>query len=230
MTQRSARKEENNMGTDIYMAAEVHDPVTGKWRFVTEEVFPNMWYDGFNDIKSRTNIPQDGRNYTLFNILCGGVMGWSKYDPIAYARGLPVDISDEAADAIYANSGWTHSHSHLYLSDLLDYEWNKYFSVSVYFPRDQWINYITKDYRPRYWFGDRPQGEAVVGLADDYIDENGEYYIPVPENVDFIYGVYKEAERDDSCDFFVDYTIPALKTLMVNNDPTSVRIVFTFDS
>jgi hypothetical protein len=64
------------MGTDIYGWVEVRDPVTGAWGGV---------------VKLDHLVPRD---YDAFGCLFG-VMNYANFRPVAPARGLPPDVSDE---------------------------------------------------------------------------------------------------------------------------------------
>lgn len=125
------------MGCDIHSFAEVK--TEGKWKRIEDKIFPD-----WNDF---TTEPFGCRSYSLFGFLAG-VRNYSESEVIIEPRGLPLDSEylNSPTDYPEIRSYWTeepvkvetnlddissdmnyHTHSHIYLNELLAFDYNKYF-------------------------------------------------------------------------------------------------------
>ncbi len=104
------------MGCDIHLYVETYK--AGEW---TELRLPILGLeDGY-----RRHWPGSDRNYRLFTVLAG-VRSYptSPIAPIAQPRGLPYDVSEPVKKEAEAQRGDAHSHSHVSLWELFEYDWD----------------------------------------------------------------------------------------------------------
>lgn len=112
------------MGCDIHLYVEVKKD--GKW------VSADTWEtdDGWTDV---TKHFYSGRNYDLFAMLANvrngrGFAGCDTgdgFNPISEPKGLPEDVSPEVKKLSEQWDADGHSHSHLTVQELLDYDWTQ---------------------------------------------------------------------------------------------------------
>lgn len=132
------------MGCDIHLFVEVRDGADSPWRLQAVR-----WQFENHKGELASAVGYDWRNYDVFGMLAdvrngrgfGGISTGAGFVPISQPRGLPVDMSDElkvicaddSTDDVYDAShrdygcGWIgdHSHSHLSLQELQEYNWNQ---------------------------------------------------------------------------------------------------------
>ena len=240
------------MGTDIHMACEVRRD--GKWHLVTDKVFLNPWYDPNSTYtwcqEQYTNIPYDGRNYSLFAILANvrngyGFAGCKTGDgfiPISKPKGYPDDMCDELLSDIYMSDDSyddlnrpylsnEHSASYLTLQELLNFDWTRTSRSCGWVSEETYKDYIMKGLHPDTWCGG-VSGQNIIHLTEF-------------EMAALIQGNYKRIEGKTYYTFcyfnpktyaefaggFYENTIPVLKTLIPEGvTEEDVRIVFDFDS
>ena len=187
------------MGSDIHMMAEVRKG--GKWKAVTDEVFPNPFHDPGSEHFSKefTADPHRGQNYFLFAILAD-VRNYDEVKPFNEPRGVPEDASPEWLEAVDAWSGDMHSKSFYTLRELQDAPWDNTFT---------WRTLTTPEAAKKY----RETGEwpkvtfrGSVGPCEE---------------------VARQVTYREAAGYFVEKTMPTLAQL---GAPDDVRVVFGFDN
>ncbi len=136
------------MGCDIQIFAEAKNKETGKWEKV-EDQFSLDEYDKKRLGKDKGDSPFDNRNYSVFAFLAD-VRNYDCCEPLSQPKGLPDDSEYLNSPSPYEDgynffSGkpipegeWQtirkdieeddyHSRSHLYLKELLDFDYDKTF-------------------------------------------------------------------------------------------------------
>lgn len=184
------------MGCDINLFVEVKE--SGKW------------------INKKSNYSHS-RNRHLFSILANVRNGYPPLDFISEPKGMPDDASEEAKKEANTFEYEGHSHSCLYLSELLLFDWDK---KAEFKGIVEYAHYMiikdTNEAPTRYSIKTTGLGVKLQDMKD--IDESNP-----PTHV--IYR-WHETYASMSMDFY-EITIPYLKTL---GDPENVRIVFFFDN
>lgn len=229
------------MGTDIHMACEIYK--NGKWNLVTENVFPNVWYDPTSKFdwarEQYTNVPFTMRSYDTFAILAdvrnghgfAGCITGDRFNPISEPKGYPEDMSDELkSDDTYLLS-YEHSASYFTLKELMDYDWEQTSRTFGVLSEEEYKNSIMKGKKPTTWCGDIC-GKNVIKVSETIMKAiiNGD--IPRDNELNYYVGVYFPAETyAEHASWFYNNTIPALRALIPEGGTEEdVRIVFDFDS
>lgn len=239
------------MGTDIHMLAEVK--VKDEWKAVGAVFAADYYYkdqpttvtrfsDGeiWTSNELLTTEPYHGRNYNLFAILAdvrnghgfAGVKTGKGFNPIAEPRGLPEDISNYAANELEESAD--HSHSHIYLAELLNYNWDQETTHYGTVDAKQYIHWRNNG-KPDSWCGS-VMGGGVQNVSNEYMES-------LIKNTDFEFEYdwnsgkphyytqieWTEPYRDSVGDFLT-VTVPKLQEISNLNGVEDVRIVFGFDS
>lgn len=170
----------------------------------------------------------EGRNYALFAMLAGVRNGYDIV-PVRPPKGLPVDLSPE----VEADMWVEHTPSWLTLAELKAYDWEQWFEREVWMNYPQHVEYVTTG-SARAWCG----GVYGAGIRKISTDEmNALIADPValcrPSDGVDLSNVYaprkwRETYREAAGNFYTE-VLPRLEAL-ADGDPTSVRIVFYFDS
>lgn len=167
------------MGTDIHLFVEVRDGAGEPWRLQ-----PVEWKSG-----EHTYVGFDWRDYDVFAMLAdvrngvgfAGVVTGDGFNIIADARGLPDDMSaelraiaaeeynDDRAEQLKESHGawWLgeHTHSHLTLRELLDFNWNQRTNHSGVVEAPQYRVFV-EDGKPLCYSGSI-QGGSVRHVDND---------------------------------------------------------------
>jgi hypothetical protein len=156
------------VGTDILSWAEVLDVESGQW-IVVRNMFPADEWEREHCQAEFVSSPFRGRFYELFGLLAG-VRG-HQYDP----RGLPEDFDLAGAcdvlnelepveelwfhpdDVLEKLSREHHSHSYLFLQELLDFKetrspWDREFLGNEFFESLEILNHLGNPLRVRVVF------------------------------------------------------------------------------
>ena len=246
------------MGTDIHMAAEVRE--NGKWRLVTECVFPHYDYFKSDTEKGkwelrisdeRTFRPYDDRNYDLFAMLAdvrngtgfAGCITGEHINPISEPKGYPEDMCDALKSDIDEHL-WDskeygkrphlsneHSGSYLTLKELLEYDWQQTHRTIGFLSQKGYAESIYRGKRPETWCGDIGGGR-VKKVSEEDMKRIIEGTYPVdPEKEYYVQCVFPGQTYAEKAGEFYELTIPALKALIPEGGTEEdVRIVFDFDS
>ena len=153
------------MGTDIHAAIEYRESSEHPWIALTHlNKYFGRW-EGEPELTARIQIDRD---YDLFAILANvrngrgfaGVVTGDGFNFIAPPRGLPVDITPEAAE--FGCTG-DHSGSWLSLADILDFDWEQTATLRgvVDAPNFEYFDRMREwNYAPREWSGDVSGGSV----------------------------------------------------------------------
>lgn len=114
------------MGTDIHAAIEYRESTTHPWMAA---IWPNKWHGKYSDEPATTPQFRLDRDYSMFAILAGvrngqGFAGCDLGDgftPISQPKGVPDDISEEAA-GVLSNE---HTPTWISLREILEYDWTQ---------------------------------------------------------------------------------------------------------
>jgi hypothetical protein len=113
------------MGCDIHSYAEVRNKETGKWEkaiaFTTIDDFDKDWYKA--DVGDN---PFNWRSYGMFGFLAD-VRNYSSVPTIVEPRGIPEDVSDEINSEYEYWGYYSHTASHIYLREFVEYDYDKKF-------------------------------------------------------------------------------------------------------
>ena len=110
------------MECDIHSFAE--RKINNKWEKVGDHFSLSDWEKKYYK-KEKGESPFDWRSYSMFAFLAG-VRNYDHCEPISKPKGLPKDISEEVKEEY--GEGWDfHSASHLTLTELLDFDYDKVF-------------------------------------------------------------------------------------------------------
>lgn len=189
------------MGCDIHALAEVRK--NGKWQAVTDEVFPEVYYNP--DSKSEyfhrefTADPYSGRNYFLFAMLADA-RNHHDLVPFSELKGVPDDASPEWLKEVDDWGGDMHSMSWYTLRELQEAPWDKTFT---------WVTLTTPEAAKKYQeTGEWPDWTFRASTE------------PTKQ-------ISREMTYHEAAGFFYDKTLAALANL---GDPDDVRLVFGFDN
>lgn len=171
------------------------------------------------------------RNYVLFAALAGvrnglGVAGVDTGDPLTPVdepRGLPTDVSDEVAKEETEWGCDGHSHSYLYLQELLDYDWDQPVVQRGVVSQIEFKRWEETG-RPRMWSGG-VAGSNVHNISNEQMRER----ISAEQPCD---GYYTRIQWTQPLRELVRDFLPAIEKLkkLSGGDTTAVRIVFWFDN
>lgn len=172
------------MGCDIHMWAEVKK--RDGWQIVGEE-FDNPYYNpksetGTFDDGSPYNEPKhahpyDQRNYSLYAILANVRNGYGfagldtgdGFQIISPPRGIPSDATEEYLKEVKNWGADGHSHSWLYLSEILAFDWNQTTVRRGVVKPDQYIIF-KKDGKPKEWCA-WASGPTTKIISNEEMDE-----------------------------------------------------------
>jgi len=229
------------MGCDIHMYAETRKDKNSPWEKVGR-VFPNEYYnpkevntiddDGFQWNAEFTEHPYDGRNYDLFAILANvrngrgfaGIKTGEGFNPIAFPKGIPSDVSNEVRVNLNSYGDDGHSHSFYTLRELKDFDWGQLTMHRGVITLEEYQALKSSgESEPTSWCGS-VTGPKIVTIDEDEVLD----YTKKPSNDLIIYVNYHWGSMyHESCEVFITQTIPALEAL---GDPENVRILFFFDN
>ncbi len=235
------------MGCDIHF--HVEKVSEGRW------VSADTWYADVDDPSQKslydwsgsTGISggpmYSGRNYGLFAMLAdvrngygfAGVDTGDALVPIFAPRGLPDDVSPEVKASSDSYGGDGHSHSHMTVQELLDYDWTQIMRKRGFVSKKEFARFRLKG-RPESWCGgtsaDIIGNEAMDALilADcdgdrltwgDFHKMPNEDFASPQTQITWDIPYYEQA-RD-----FLAETMPKLWRI---GKPHEVRIVIWFDN
>jgi hypothetical protein len=220
------------MGCDVHMYAEYKRG--SKWVKAGKR-FKNGWYSSDRPLSSYntplTDRPYSDRNYDLFGMLAdvrngrgfAGVKTGEGFVPIDIPRGLPKDVT-KAIKKMSDRWGCDgHSHSYLYLSELLDYNWNQVSELTGEVSLEEY-RVFKRDGHPQSWCGDIT-GATIIKVTNEEMDE---LLNNPPENADrYFTRIFWQESYHEAAGSFFTKTIAALQGL---GKPEDVRIVFWFDN
>jgi len=216
------------MGCDIHFHVEIQSE-NGVWLSADKWEYKD---DYINVVYSDQFY--NGRNYGLFSILAGvrngtGFAGCDTgdgFEPIDSPRGLPDNLSFEVkvrADQ-WGHDG--HSHSHLTLKEIKDFDFKSkktkrrgFVYLDTYLQMEK-----QKNKTPDFYFGDTNMTKVkcndIKGFSKDEIVKRYGNNVCVQLEWDISYY--------DVAKCFIDNTLPKMSEL--NSDPNKVRAVFWFDN
>lgn len=189
------------------------------------------------------------RNYDLFAILANvrngigfaGIKTGGGFIPIADPRGLPADVTEQVQAASERWSGDGHSHSHLSLKELLDYDWTQTTSHEGWVDVENFGNWHFGGAKngPKEWSGDimgpaiqkLPDHELLAQIQslrkeDSWWSSRSKIVAALPDH--YTHLIWTEPSFESTGHFW-QTTIPRLLAL-AKGDYGSVRIVFWFDN
>lgn len=231
------------MGTDIHTCVEVRRE-DGEWKAYLRPMVEGgfVWPEGSEDQPRLVWLDVD-RDYTLFAFLAGvrngygfaGVDTGDPIRPIADPRGLPEDVSFEVASE---HASWgldAHSASWLTVKELLEADWDQEVVHRGVVSRREYMVF-KKQGKPETWSGG-VSGASVRMLTNVEMDEvlATEGYDDAAamndDDLGFRDGRFTRVQwastlREDIGDFLEDVKAH----LVPLGDPSTVRIVFWFDS
>lgn len=205
------------MGCDIHMLAERRNK-KGKWEEVGA-VFKNTYAKD-----KLTHEPYSGRNYELFTFLAN-VRNRFDIVPIAEQKGFPSDASDYVKENLIDFwDGDGHGASWYTLKELQEANWEQTYEKSGVIPADVY-EYLKSTSDTPQIYSQGVTGNGIKTVTQEEwecmnwsLKTNGtRWYVRMH---------WSESVKD-SCQFFVEETIPALEKL---GNPDEVRIVFNFDN
>lgn len=236
------------MGCDIHFYTETKQ-ANGSWK-----LHGNIVKDEQDDPESWASCDTslyDGRNYDLFAILanvrngCGfaGVKTGEGFNPISEPRGIPADASSEYKQFAEQWGGDGHSHQHLTLRELLDYDWTQEIGMQGWVGLKEWLNWSrynrVQGLGPALYSGG-VRGQDVVHLSADEIDALAKEFYDLDRDAREAFltkhaSTYGMAEWGvpyyRAAGSFLDETVPQLLKLAGGTSGLdNVRIVFFFDN
>lgn len=208
------------MGCDIHIWTEKR--VGEKWRPADDLV------DNPNEYARKYTEIYDRRNYELFAMLAG-VRNDYGIVPIGAPKGLPDDLSPEVEDDMWLE----HTPSWLTLAELQAYNWERWFEREVWMAYPQHVEYVNSGSPSSWCMG--AYGRLVRRITTEQMNAliANPQSLRAPGDQEDLGNVYaprkwRETYREAAGDFYTE-AIPKLEAL-ADGDPTSVRIVFYFDS
>jgi hypothetical protein len=175
------------------------------------------------------------RNYSVFAVLADvrngrGFAGCDLGDPVTPIfppRGLPADVSAEtkAASDDWGRDG--HSHSHLTVRELLDYDWGAPQTVREVIPLAAYAKYFETGEVGFPEACSFIRGRNIKTVAENIAREILLGKRTKEDNIEYHVKVQYQVPIRETCRYFHDTVIPALVGL---GDPDRVRIVFFFDN
>lgn len=249
------------MGCDIHLYVEILNKELWKWEaqgnFIDE--YPEEEW-GFEDIPWKEKL-YSGRNYNLFAILAdvrngrgfAGVQTGGGFNPIAFPKGLPDNVSSRIGDLYRRWGEDAHSASHFTVQELLEFDWTQ---KTVLCGMISALEYAK--WKWPFRIHDEPDGpkEYTGGVSGTKIkivneEEMDEYLNKIcPDEMDSIWkriqkledcsldsldgtslSYYTEAvwtqKYYETCSIFIGRVLPELLAMGNSNE---VRIVFWFDN
>lgn len=111
------------MGCDIHIYVEVKYKNKSDWEVFKEDYFELTDFGKSYYKKEKSNILFDNRDYTMFGFLAG--VRDSEIIPAPYSKGLPDSVAQEVSDDYTLWDLDAHSVAHLYVSQLLEFDYSK---------------------------------------------------------------------------------------------------------
>lgn len=242
------------MGTDIDLYVEKKN-ADGKWEIMfPDPEFMLVLHPGPQDRPpyGPGNLPgwawYSGRNYDLFGLLAD-VRNRSDIESPWAGRGIPKDsdISERFGkrDMAFYDG---HSHSHVTLQELLDYDWGTLVHESGYMDATAYRYWRDHDKKEWISYSGGVSGPDVVHVSNEEMDalfESGTL-VERPHPVDGApdrkvwvstdgKSYYTRCEWDEpmehACGFFVNNTLSVLKKMAQDEgvDPANIRLLYWFD-
>lgn len=202
----------------------------------------------------------DGRNYNLFAMLAdvrngsgfAGCRTGSGFNPIAAPRGVPNDANANYKEIVARWGADGHSHSHLTLRELLDYDWTQKSTLEGWIGFDEWSKWQGWGKRhgehPSEWCGGVSGGTIVhldVSEAAALLAKHRKLYEAVKTNSErtslteklqkdtqrvFVHDTWDVTYAKAAGDFYAS-TIPQLLRMAGGTRGIDdVRILFFFDN
>jgi hypothetical protein len=249
------------MGTDIDLYVEKRN-ADGKWELLFPSPEMQKQLHGEWAIKQDYgpgNLPgwawYSGRNYELFSLLADVRNRFDLESPWAH-RGIPKDSPLAKIDQEDPYQGRRihtdgHSHSHVTLQELLDYNWDLGITKSGWMGGSEYKYW--RDHDKKKWIGycQGVGGGNTVKISNEEMDElfeNGAFVgKDMPTERDPERKVWVLADPDDkraiytfcewvepmhqACRFFYERTLTGLKKVAADEgiDPKDIRLTYWFD-
>ncbi len=234
------------MGCDIHLYVEERLSDPGRW------TSHDSW---LKDEDGDVSVPYDllwysGRSYDLFAILASvrngygfaGVETGGGFIPISDPRGLPPDVSAEVAAVSDRWGADGHSHSHLSLRDLLEFDWTQVATKTGLMNAKEWLSWKATAPLPPQRYSGAVFGQEVRHVTPAEMDELLKINVAEVQHQDRLVlaeehrRVYARGEWTETYAKAVDSawwqtTVPRLLALAGTLDNADrVRIVFFFDN
>lgn len=177
----------------------------------------------------------DNRNYALFAILAdvrngygfAGIKTGEGYKSIDLPRGIPFDSCNTVQD--YFGQGWMHSESHVYLNELVNYNWNQTTTRYGVVSEKEYKNWVVNKGRPERFCGS-VGGSNIKNISLEEMDLLVGGYVEREKDKQYYTQVSWEESYKESAGDFSEDCIPKLVALSDSEDFSDIRIVFGFDS
>lgn len=240
------------MGCDIHFYVE--KKINGQW--VSQDTWTR---EDADESDSYLTVPYgqayySGRNYDLFAILAdvrngrgfAGIKTGEGFTPIAEPKGVPEDASAEVKEIVARWEGDGHSHSHLTLKELLEFDWTQTTRQEGWVELSTWASW--KAYN-KFDEGPREYCSSVGGGSIRHLDEQDAFELFSVNGKNFetldwetrqkVFkenkGVYVHTSWNQSyhscAETFWSKTIPMLLKLAGSLEAADdVRAVFFFDN
>jgi len=217
------------MGCDIHLHYEIKEG--NEWKYIDwKKDLQSEDKDYYTELSNHPLYV--GRNYNLFSILANVRNGYgfamcntsAGFAPIDFPRGLPDDISDEVKEEAEIWGVDAHSHSWLYLQELLEYGWDiRTVTLIGVVNKREYIEF-KKNGRPSSWSGE-VSGKFVKNISNSEMEDllssdektKTHYYTQVCWDCS-----YREAVGES--------WFKTLDELSKLGDPNNIRLVFWFDN
>jgi hypothetical protein len=243
------------MGCDIHLYVEVKKK--GKWEPADEwSTYEKEYGDEDKDTNNDPVIPYgkgfyNSRNYSLFGMLANvrNGVGFAGVDtgealvPIAEPRGLPDDVSSIIRENSDHWGGDGHSHSHLTVKELMEYDWTR---TAIH----RGVVNVYEYMRWSHWGKSEGQGpESYCGgvsgpgiryitekqmdsIVEDILQDGGKQIHQIQpadlkEHKNLYCKIQWETPYYESATVFLSQALPRMWRL---GKPENVRIVFWFDN
>jgi len=227
------------MGCDIHLYTEI---LNNKGKWVPNDKWEDNPYNYEEEGDPHRGVHYDNqvwseRNYTLFAILAdvrnnygfAGVNLGNRFNPISDPKGLPHDVSDEIKGESDRWGGDGHSHSHLSLSELLNYDWLQVITRRGVVNLDNYKSWRWDKECPESWSGTVSGGSVkIVEMeeADKLLDASSSSSSS-PFTTNWYVNIEWRQLYASCVEKFPLHTIPLLQEM---GKPDEVRIVFWFDN
>lgn len=164
------------MGCDIHLYVERRDE-TGTW-VSADKWTPNKYADEEGEPPFAVDYGDRfyaGRNYDLFAMLAdvrngrgfAGIVTGDGFNPISDPKGLPDDVSAQVKADSDRWEGDGHSHSHLTVAELLEYDWTQTTRHIGIVSPGQWAEFKANG-KPTSWSGDISGGNVKKFSAEEF--------------------------------------------------------------